>query len=218
MRQSKITPFEPLLYGLKNAFVAELSCIYDMTKACMITDNAWSQFQTDIPLIPEVSETSPWIKNIIAIAFEICIWRQLESEGMSLDDISALTCKVLAMTMGTLPPEAMNNMQNMILSESYIEMKANDSAALDACCNWKFKVIYPVGSDTFDIGMDIHSCPVITLCNNLGVARYARYFCQNDYATYAAFGIKLTRTRTLAEGGESCDFRLTKMDKIPSEI
>ena len=210
MEQSKIKPIEPQIEGIKTAFFAELSTLCGSAKAQEITEMAWKQFQTNIPLIPDVSEKSPWIKNIIVICFEIGIWRQLEAEGMSLYEISALTCKILTMALSKLPPKVIENSQNMMLSGTYVGRIADDSEKLDSSCNWKIKAIYPTESDTFDIGMDILLCPVIALCNNLGVARYAPYLCQNDYATHSAFGIRLIRTRTLAEGGDRCDFRLSK--------
>ena len=210
MEQSKINQFAPQIEGIKAAFFTELSSLYGCVKAQEITDIAWKQFQTNLPLIPEVSEKSPWIKNIIVICFEIGIWRQLESEGIPLYEISAMTWRILNMALSKLPSKVIENSQNMMLSVTYVERIADDSEKLDSSCNWKVKAIYPTESDTFDIGMDVLSCPVIALCNNLGVARYIPYLCQNDYATYSAFGIRLERTQTLAEGGNKCDFRLSK--------
>lgn len=36
------------------------------------------------------------------------------------------------------------------------------------------------------------------------------YFCQLDYMMFDKFGLKLTRTKTLAKGCECCNFRIRK--------
>ena len=66
------------------------------------------------------------------------------------------------------------------------------------------------GNEEYDLGYDYWECGVCKLCKDEGCPELAKYLCRLDFLLVEIMGIKLTRTTTLAEGGEKCDFRFHK--------
>ena len=65
-------------------------------------------------------------------------------------------------------------------------------------------------TDDYDFGFDYHECGVCKLCQDEGCFEYAKYLCRLDYMTSDMMGIRLVRTKTLADGDEKCDFRFSR--------
>ncbi len=51
---------------------------------------------------------------------------------------------------------------------------------------------------------------ITLLCNDEGCPELAKYMCRLDYVIADIIGMKLKRTKTLAEGGDFCDFRYSR--------
>ena len=64
--------------------------------------------------------------------------------------------------------------------------------------------------DVFEWGMDYTECGIVKFLRSQGADELAPYLCLTDYALFGALGIELTRTMTLAEGYEKCDFRFKR--------
>lgn len=64
--------------------------------------------------------------------------------------------------------------------------------------------------DDFAFGLDYRECGVCKLCREEGCPEYAQYLCRLDFMTSGMMGIHLTRTMTLAEGFDRCDFRFSR--------
>ena len=62
-------------------------------------------------------------------------------------------------------------------------------------------------SSDYEFGLDYTECGVCKLCNDEGCPQFAKYLCSLDYMLVELIGIKLKRTKTLAEGYDKCDFR-----------
>lgn len=67
------------------------------------------------------------------------------------------------------------------------------------------------GNDDYDLGYDYLECGVCKLCRDEGCPELAQYLCRLDYMFAEIMGLRLERTSTLAEGGEKCDFRFSRM-------
>lgn len=66
-----------------------------------------------------------------------------------------------------------------------------------------------VSETTELVGVDILSCPLYDAAVKIGVPEAARFVCAMDKAYMTGFkNIRYTRTTSVAEGGECCDYRL----------
>ena len=71
--------------------------------------------------------------------------------------------------------------------------------------NWVVDVL--PGCDEYDLGYDYHECGICKICRDEGCPEFAKYLCRLDYLIADTMGATLVRTKTLAEGGDFCDFR-----------
>jgi len=77
-----------------------------------------------------------------------------------------------------------------------------------------FEVRYLIGNGKeFDWGVDYVSCGHYSFLKAQGAEEFAPYVCLSDIALGDALGWGLTRTQTIADGCESCDFRFKKGSK-----
>ncbi len=61
-------------------------------------------------------------------------------------------------------------------------------------------------SDRFD--MDVHRCGYAEMMDELGGRSFGHLLvCRGDFAAARRIGMTLSRTRTIMEGGDCCDFR-----------
>ena len=77
-----------------------------------------------------------------------------------------------------------------------------------------FEVKYIVGDGKdFDWGVDYVACGNYNFLKTQGAEEFAPYVCMSDIALSDALGWGLTRTQTIADGCQSCDFRFKKESK-----
>lgn len=210
MKESTIAPYLPMLERFEEFFREELASRLSVEAIDSAMKAAVGHFQRIVPMIPDVPPTSPWVKNIIGIAWEIGLWKELAARGWSPAECSVVTQRILRkLALSSIPSGKIPQMREMLCSPDYVRRIASASHVSSAE-DWLFDCVLPNADDAFDVGMDIVRCPVAELCSVLGVKHFFPYFCVNDYVTHDVLGIRLTRTRTLAHGASCCDFRLTK--------
>ncbi len=57
--------------------------------------------------------------------------------------------------------------------------------------------------------MDITQCPYHKYLTELGCGELNKLFCDNDVYSYGSIpGLKFTRTKTIGDGDERCDFKM----------
>ena len=66
-------------------------------------------------------------------------------------------------------------------------------------------------TDDFEFGFDYTECGACKLFKDEGCFEWAHYLCALDFMTTEMMGVHLERTETLAEGGDRCDFRFSRM-------
>jgi hypothetical protein len=71
--------------------------------------------------------------------------------------------------------------------------------------NWVVDVLPKC--DKFDLGYDYHECGICKICRDEGCFEIAKYLCRLDFIMADMMGVKLVRTKTIADGGDFCDFR-----------
>lgn len=76
--------------------------------------------------------------------------------------------------------------------------------------DWVVTVIK--GNADFELGYDYEECGVCKLCRDEGCFELAKYLCKLDFLMADIMGMKLVRSKTLAEGYCCCDFRYSHKD------
>lgn len=173
MKETTIRPFLPMLERFEGFFREELSSRLSKETLESVMKKAIDDFRHVSAIIPDVPATSPWVKNIIGIAYEIGLWKELSSRGWSLTELSIVTQKALGkLTLSSVPPGKIPEIRDMLCSPDYVRRIASASR-VSSEDDWLFDCVMPDENDTFDVGMDIIRCPVAKLCSVLGVKRFS---------------------------------------------
>lgn len=209
MKETTIEPYLPMLERFEEFFREELASRLSVESVDSVMEAAVENFHRISAIIPDVPPTSPWVKNIIGIAYEIGLWQELSARGWSPAELSIVTQKALKSSRCRVSLlKNFGNTRNVV----FARLCASHRFRFACFHRGRLAVRLRVAEcgRTFDVGMDIARCPVAELCSRIGVECFFPYFCVNDYITHDVLGIRLTRTRTLAHGASCCDFRLTK--------
>lgn len=126
---------------------------------------------------------------------------ELYKNGLSNN---ALFHKVMGNADSYLDPKKMSGRKKWS-EESHLKKYKND---------WVVDIIEGGENDNFVLGYDYHNCGVCNLCHDEGCFELAKYLCRMDYVLADMMGLELTRTRTLAENGDCCDFRYGRKSSV----
>ena len=179
MKETTIEPYLPMLERFEEFFREELASRLSVESVDSVMEAAVENFHRISAIIPDVPPTSPWVKNIIGIAYEIGLWQELSARGWSPAELSIVTQKALKkLTLSSIPSEKISEIREMLCSPDYVRRIASASH-VSTEDDWLFDCVLPNADDTFDVGMDIARCPVAELCSRIGVECFFPYFCVN---------------------------------------
>lgn len=88
------------------------------------------------------------------------------------------------------------NQRKKLAAETHKHIYEND---------WVWDIVEK--DETYDGGYDYTECGVCKLFQDEGAFELAKYVCRLDFVMFDMIGITLTRTKTIADGDDSCDFR-----------
>ncbi|MDF0495595.1 L-2-amino-thiazoline-4-carboxylic acid hydrolase [Bradyrhizobium yuanmingense] len=74
-----------------------------------------------------------------------------------------------------------------------------------------YDFVEPGPQDTFEFGIDYKACGFCKLAARRGDTEILPNICGLDFVAYAARGIRLERTQTLAGGASHCNFRFSRL-------
>jgi hypothetical protein len=74
-----------------------------------------------------------------------------------------------------------------------------------------YDFVEPGPQDSFEFGIDYKACGFCKLAARHGDKDILPNICGLDFVAYAARGIRLERTQTLASGASHCDFRFSRL-------
>lgn len=75
-----------------------------------------------------------------------------------------------------------------------------------------YDVVEPGPGDSFEFGIDYRACGFCKFARRHGDEDILPSICGLDFEAYAAWGIRLERTQTLAGGASHCDFRFSRIE------
>lgn len=150
-------------------------------------------------------------KNQLLSAYAMCAWfiAMNRSNDLSPDENCELLTKglrssrIFQLVMGSaehyLSPKRIEK-QKKWAESTHKRMYEND---------WVVNLL--PGNGSYDLGYDYLECGICKLCRDEGCPELAKYLCRLDYMFAETMGLRLERSDTLANGGEKCDFRFSRL-------
>ena len=170
------------------------------------------EYRRLIPALPYVGGEQPFTQFVISSGWFLAFFRVMQANREQVRDTGELAYMLSQTYLERVPGFAGRLLGYMSFSPGYLtklRRRAEESQ----------KHLYPRGyvysyvegdGVNFDYGVDYHQCTTWTLFQEQGAAKLTSYLCACDYLYSERLGWGLTRTTTLGEGGEVCDFRFKR--------
>jgi hypothetical protein len=172
------------------------------------------RFEALLPDIPYIGGgENPMTRTLYLSAVWLAMYRALRARGASVEEAARLIYLGTASLYDAFPFRLLMRWQGRrMFSRKHVEQRRHTATISrrrrypDA---WVFDVVDGDGQG-FEWGLDYTECAVVKYLSREGAPELAPYGCWVDYPAYAAMGVKLIRTETIAQGGQRCDFRFAR--------
>ena len=207
-RERFVASFE----GTLSSAQAYLTAKYSSDKAGTICGDARAEFGRLLPGLPFIGgDSHPGTKWILLAGHWLAFFRPMQAKGYSTQDSARLMYDLYLEYLNTVSPDEMKKKGEMRFSESYLQglkQRAESKTRFNEH-DWVSTFVPGNGSD-FDYGYDYLHCPCCEYFKSHEAAELAAYFCLLDFPEHKLMGTGLTRTKTLAQDDDLCDFRFKK--------
>ncbi|NOR72667.1 MAG: hypothetical protein GQ467_02160 [Mariprofundaceae bacterium] len=167
-------------------------------------------------LIPEV----PYIKGgrarmlnsfLLITAQELAVYKAMKKHGKLPGEVWELCHQALRLRVAEIPLWKRWLLKQLMFSSLVKKIMARRSKQQQATHFGDFEIEYLVSEEgNFDVGVNYLQCGNFRFAVEHGGEAFAPYICMSDIALSDAMGWGLTRTQTLADGCDYCDFRMKK--------
>lgn len=150
----------------------------------------------------------------------LAMYRSLRARGASTEEGARLIYLGAARFFDSVPTRWLMRWQGRRMSgRKFMDQRGRAAAVSQRRRypdDWVFEFVEGDGRD-FAFGADYTECGIVKYLAREGAPELAPYLCWLDYPQFAAARLRLDRTETLAQGGQRCDFRISRGKPVQVE-
>ena len=169
------------------------------------------QYEVLIPDIPYIGgDENPMTRHLVRSTTSLVLYKVMKAWGKTAKEAGKIVYDAVVASVSQIPA-----MPGPELSARYIaeeKGQARKSQERRYPVDWVWEFVEGDGVE-FDYGLDFLECGTQKLYHAHGADDFLPYYCYLDFLTYRTISWGFTRTKTLAEGDERCDFRFKKGGK-----
>jgi len=187
--------------------------------ASMVIPEIRQEYEAVIPQIPYIGNKKPFTQWLLATAQFLAMYRVFKRHGKSVEEAGRIGYEISDQMLNAYPKFMLRFFGRTIFSKKRLgnaRMYAEESQKRKYPGDYVFKFVEG-DNENFDFGIDYAECASQKFLAAQGAIELAPYICATDILQSERFGWGLTRTMTLAEGAEKCDFRFKKGGKTNIE-
>ena len=191
----------------------ELARRYGAQLAYTLVGDARGEFEQLIPEIPHIPGFRARPLNVFlrATAQELAVYRAWKRHGLSASEAWEFCHRAIVTRMQAYPAWKNWLLRKLMFSRLMMRRVRKRASMENPMQLGDFQVRYLLGDgESFDWGVDYVACENYEFMKRQGAEEFAPYVCMSDIALGEALGWGLTRTQTLADGCDRCDFRFKK--------
>jgi hypothetical protein len=175
-----------------------------------IIENTRTGFERLLPEIPYIGgKANGLTQDLIDCAMLLAFYRVLEEEGFHIEEIGRVVIAAEQERVHAYPRFFLRLLGRLIhspIGKSHMKKTAEKSQRRRYPGDW-VSVYLEGDGEAFDFGLDYMECGLCKFFHQQGADELTPYLCQFDFVQQRAMNTGFTRTMTLAEGGDRCDFR-----------
>ncbi len=169
------------------------------------------QYVALVPQIPYIGgDENPMTRHLVRSTTSLVLYRIMKSQGKTAEETGELIYNAVTASVSQMPDAPGPELSAAYIAEE--KERARKSQERHYSEDWVWEFIEGDGVE-FDYGLDFLECGTQKLYHTYGADEFLPFYCYLDFVTYRTIGWGFTRTKTLAEGGERCDFRFKKGGK-----
>jgi hypothetical protein len=203
-----LAEFDTTVGRVSDLFVSR----YGSAAAAVLKTEARQVYERLIPDLPYVGGVQPLTQFVVATGWFLAMYRALQSLGRPVDEAGRLAYEVTEAYLQRYPAVARRLVGHLTFSKLYLarlRRRAKESQECPYPDGYLFLYV-PGDGVTFDYGVDYLECASCKFLARQSAPELAPYLCTVDHIYSEMFGWGLVRTKTLAEGGDRCDFRFKR--------
>jgi len=170
------------------------------------------EYEALIPQIPYIGNKKPFTEWLFATAQFLAMYKVLKRHGKSLEETGKIGYETSEQMLNAYPKFVLRFFGRATFSRKRLENArtyAEESQKRKYPGDYVFRFIEG-DNENFDFGIDYSECASHKFLAAQDALELAPYICATDILQSEKFGWGLTRTMSLAEGGEKCDFRFKR--------
>ena len=200
--------FDRMVARVKRVLISR----YGEEQAKALIRESRREYEALIPQIPYIGEKSPMLIFLLPTSRWLAVYRALQKRGGTVEDAGRLLYEMMEAETKAIPGPVRRLLGYLWFSPLFlrrVRKRAAESQKRQYPGGYVFTHIEGGGRD-FDWGIDYMECSSCKLLKAQDAMELAPYVCAVDKVSSELLGWGLTRTMTLAEGFEKCDFRFKK--------
>jgi len=199
----------------------ELSKKFDDKRSEELISQMKAEFEKILPKIPYIGgQQNPFTLILVKCMSDLAIFRTLEKEGFSFEEIGAFHYKYVIAAQ-KLRKEALEkasrdpsqypfdpvymDYQKKLTEETQMKLYPDD---------WVMDFVEGDGN-SFEWGWDVKECGVQKVFKKLGDEKYLPFICLGDHYEAEGLGFGFSRTKAIGFGAPICTHRFVKNYKTP---
>jgi len=185
---------------------------FDPFQLLQLISAARQEFKNIVPRLPYIGGKQPFTEFIVLTGMQLALYRTALASGKSIHEIGNLAFEMGRSFISKIPPFLLRFFIPVKFSTDYftrLKQRALISHRREYLEDYVYNFIEGDGK-TFDYGVDYIECAACKFLEREGAYELAQYLCPADILYSETLGWGLTRTQTLAQGGDCCDFRFKK--------
>jgi hypothetical protein len=173
------------------------------------------EYEALIPQIPYIGGNNPFLIFLFPASRYLAIYRAMQANGRTLEDTGQLIHAINGAELKAIPWFVRRMIGYLMFSRWFSgRLKKRAAEFQERKYPGGYILTYVEGNGRdFDFGIDYTECASCKFLRAQNALELAPYLCTMDKAVSDMMGWGLSRTMTLAEGREKCDFRIKKGGK-----
>lgn len=178
------------------------------------------EYEALIPQIPYIGDKNPFLIFLLPTTRYLAVYRALKRQGRTVEDAGQLISEMSEAELKAIPGFVRRVIGYLWFSPWFLRrVKRRSIESQERKYPGGYVLTYVEGDgQKFDYGVDYTECASCKFLIAQDAFELAPYVCAVDKVASEMLGWGLSRTMTLAEGGEKCDFRFKKGGKTSVTI
>jgi hypothetical protein len=189
-----------------------LAARFGEAQARALRQEAHSEYDALIPQIPYIGDRSPFLVFLLPASRYLAVYRVLRKQGLTVEDAGHVVSEMGEAELRAVPRPMRRVIRFLWFSAWFtgrLKLRAAESQRRLYPGDYVLTHVQGDGQD-FDFGVDYEECAICKFLDAQDAGELAPYVCAVDKVASETLGWGLSRTMTLAEGRERCDFRFKR--------